>query len=290
MGISYEDAVKAQRAIEEKLMEDPNVVSIGVVEETDELGQKTGDFSIEVGIKSLEVYQNSLKQGKSLIPPEYTIHPDDDSRRDKHVHICVFKAGKIAALSNTDIPSAVDDIPKAMVVSENTLRRRPSPGGQSIGHPLVTTGTAALLVEYKDGAEKGKAFILSNNHVIAANNRAKLGDGILQPGIADFGLVGKDEIASLHSFVPLDKDGFNYVDAATAEVFGAFSWNKYATPYVTKIGYPEDPTDARMGMSVEKMGRTTGHTEGRIVSINETVKVDYGDTGLIKFRAPLIIG
>ena len=31
MGISYEDAVKAQRAIEEKLIEDPNVVSIGVV-------------------------------------------------------------------------------------------------------------------------------------------------------------------------------------------------------------------------------------------------------------------
>ena len=50
MTISYEEAVKAQAQIEDKLLADPNVVSIGVIEATDSLGRQTGNHLIQVGV------------------------------------------------------------------------------------------------------------------------------------------------------------------------------------------------------------------------------------------------
>jgi hypothetical protein len=288
MGISFEDALKAQKAIEDKLLKDPNVVSIGVFEETNHLGQKSGNYSIKVGVISAELYQNTLEHGESIIPREYTFHSENGSREVKHVKINVVKTGQINALlaSRNDFPSALDDIPAASLQTsdDHTSRERPSLCGQSIGHPSITAGTIGLLVEYIMGPNIGKAYILSNNHVLAANNSGFVGDPIVQPGPHDLGNVNKDTIASLHRWVPLSDEATNYVDAAIAEVTGGLHWNKFVSPFVKKIGSPGELVDAEMGMDVEKAGRTTGYTQGEVISVNQTVKVNYGKVGVLIFK------
>jgi hypothetical protein len=291
MGISYDEAVRAQKAIEDNLLKDPNIVSIGVVEEIDEFGRKTGDYAIKVGVISAEVYQNALRHGESIIPGAYKLESKDATHTIKHVHITVVKTGQIKALSvshpseSKDLPSAVDNIPATpQTLDDHTSRRRPSPCGQSIGHPSVTAGTMGLLLEYATGENVGKAYILSNNHVLAANNTGFVGDPIIQPGQHDSGVAGKDTIASLYRWVPLDNQKVNSVDAAVAEVIGESEWHKYVSPYVSKIGIPIDLATAKIDMNVEKTGRTTGYTQGKVISINQTVKVDYGKAGIITFK------
>ncbi len=278
MGISYDEAVAAQARIEDELLKDPNVASVGVVEEVNDLGQKTGNYIIQVGVISVEAYRSTLKHGQSIIPQEYVLQPSSKMKEEKHIRINVVKEGKIEALSmkEEDLPSAMDEIQDASnMVGDTTARRRPSPCGQSIGHPNVTAGTMGLLVKYESGSNKGKAFILSNNHVLAANNAANVGDAIIQPGKYDSGVEGRDTIAHLYRWVPIDIQGFNYVDAAIAEAKGGLEWDKYVVEYVSKIGVPDDCTDAKIGMNVEKTGRTTGYTQGIVFSINETIKVNY---------------
>jgi hypothetical protein len=291
MGVTYEDAVKAQQELEEKILRDPNVVSIGVIAETNELGEKTGDYVVKVGIISTEDYQSSLAHGDSLIPQEYKLLDKKNAQDEKYVRIQVVKTGRIKALSSyhsekSDFPSAIDRIPSASshAPNDHTSKRRPSLGGYSIGHPNVTAGTLGLLLEYMEGPNLGKAFILSNNHVMAANNLAYVGDDIIQPGSHDSGIVGKDTIAILHRWVPLVVPGFNYVDAAIAEVDGGINWMRNVLPYISRIGRPSDLIDAKLDMNVEKTGRTTGYTTGTIVSVNQTVKVTYENMGILIYK------
>jgi hypothetical protein len=217
MGVTYEDAVKAQIELEDAVLADPNVVSVGVIAETNSYGEMTGDYAVQVGVVSIDAYLSAKKYGHSSIPSEFLLHSKSNVESDKHIHIHVVREGNIEALSKaseieeSDIPSAIDNLSESEVLVDNYIsRRRPSPCGQSIGHPNITAGTQGLLLEYTEGPNVGKAYILSNNHVIAANNSAAVGDEIIQPGKHDSGVVGKDTIALLHRWVPLLISDFNY--------------------------------------------------------------------------------
>ena len=61
---------------------------------------------------------------------------------------------------------------------------RPLRIGASIGHFKITAGTLGAFVRSRDD---GSVLILSNNHVLANENKAKKGDHILQPGDFDGG-------------------------------------------------------------------------------------------------------
>jgi hypothetical protein len=139
-------------------------------------------------------------------------------------------------------------------------------------------------LDHQYALQKRTLFILSNNHVLAANNSGYIGDPIIQPATYNAGIVGKDTIASLHRWVPINTETFNYVDVAVAEVLGGLKWSKYVKPYVSIIGKPNDFIDAKIDMEVEKTGRTTGYTQGQITSINETIKVNYSQMGIVKFK------
>lgn len=282
MGITYEDAVKAKKEIRSKLLADPNVVSIGVVAEKNELGESTGNFAIQVGVISIEAYVRAQRQGQSSIPSELLLSSNDSRGTEKHVHFYVVREGKIEALAQIpdndtdDVASATDELPiTTQSMAGYTIKRRPSPCGQSIGHPDTTAGTQGLLLEYTEGPNAGKAYILSNNHVIAANNLASVGDAITQPGNYDSGIVGRDTIAFLSRWVPLLADGLNYVDCAVAEAKGGRNWARYVSPHITHIGTPTKIIDPSFGMFVEKVGRTTGHTQGEITSSNTDINIDY---------------
>src|SRR2546422_8389626 len=80
---------------------------------------------------------------------------------------------------------------------DRTKRIRPAPGGVSVGHFQVTAGTLGVLAR-----RSGRPVILSNNHVLANQNAARVGDPILHPGPADGGRL-QDTIARLVDFVPI---------------------------------------------------------------------------------------
>src|ERR1700720_2079677 len=84
-------------------------------------------------------------------------------------------------------------------------------------HTACFSGT--LGSEVHDGS--GTQFILSNNHVLDDSNKAKHGDPIVQPGLADVACVQDPStaVANLSRAVKINfGGGTNTVDAAIAEV------------------------------------------------------------------------
>jgi hypothetical protein len=163
---------------------------------------------------------------------------------------------------------------------------RPVPIGVSAGHPDVTAGTIGARVT--DGE---RIFALSNNHVFAANNRGRVGDNLLQPGVADGGRNPEDALATLFDFELLRFCGgtacpMNRMDAAlaltTADDLGT------ETPE-DGYGRPRRATaEATLGMKVQKYGRTTGHTLGQVTGINAIIDVNYR-TGIARFEGQIMI-
>ena len=175
------------------------------------------------------------------------------------------------------------------------------PAGISLSHVAVTAGTFGCLVR-----RGNDIFILSNNHVLANVNNAKVGDAIIQPGRYDGGRP-EDKVAELAEFVPLDfggdsaKSGFfiniekllnklagffgsehrvmayrtspgeNRIDAALARPLDS----SHFIGEILKIGLPTGTAAATLGGAVQKTGRTTGFTQGRIAQIDVTISVDY---------------
>ncbi len=282
MAITYEDAIKAQQEIEDKALLDPNVVSVGVVAERDAFGKQTGNYAVQVGVISIDAYSRTHDHGESVIPDEVLIHSDQENE-DKHIRITIVKEGKIEALNATpihekqsEIPSAIDDLPETTSTTHRTtLKHRPSLCGYSISHSDISAGTLGLLLEYTEEPHVGKAFILSNNHVIAANNTAFAGDKITQPGSHDFGRVDTNTIATLHRWILLQASTFNYVDAAIALVCGGNNWRSFVSPYIKRIGQPTEIVEPAIGMQVEKFGRTTEYTTGEIISTSFSTNIEY---------------
>jgi len=222
-----------------------------------------------------------------------------------------------SALSVNDlVPKSLDGI-KTDVVETGVFRAfqlgtrdrwRPTvPPGVSLGHVHITAGTFGCLV--RRGSD---LFILSNNHVLANANSGRPGDAILQPGPADGGTLG-DSIATLADYVPIDfgtaasdcpvaewsarvlnyvagafgsshqltavrqTAGINYVDAALAKPISSGLVNSE----ILHIGSPIGLNAAQLGMVVQKTGRTTDYTQGTIMQLDATVRIDYnGPTAL----------
>ncbi len=163
---------------------------------------------------------------------------------------------------------------------------RPVPIGVSTGQEDVTAGTIAARVVSADGV-----FALSNNHVYANKNNANLGDRILQPGRADGG-SSADAIGVLHDFEPIrfcspfPSCPANTIDAAIAKTTTAQLSN--GTP-ANGYGVPRSaPIKARLGMEVQKYGRTTGLTTGKITGINAVMNVGFR-AGTARFTGQIVI-
>lgn len=180
---------------------------------------------------------------------------------------------------------------------EYTKRKRPCPGGHSVGHKNITAGTLGMWV-YKDGTR----MILSNNHVLANSNEGVAGDVILQPGPADGGSqIGTDDlIGHLHSYVVINHEGGtmppgcqefldnipwpfgarpraieqpypNLVDCALGELWG----NGY-DPSITGLFRPAAFGEAAIGDQLAKTGRTTETTGDPVEAVDLSVQVQYG--------------
>ena len=153
-------------------------------------------------------------------------------------------------------------------------RVRPLRPGLSISHPDVTAGTLGGFVR-RPGADQ--LLVLSNNHVLANSDAAALGDPALQPGVADGGTAA-DRIGTLAGFVPLTDEPGNLVDAAVAALDAGVEADPTAYPGGALLGTVAAVDDVDPDEEVEKLGRTTGHTRGRITAVEvDGVGVQYDD-------------
>ncbi len=152
-------------------------------------------------------------------------------------------------------------------------RERPLKIGLSIAHYLVTAGTLGAFVRRKSAES---VLVLSNNHVLANENKAKKGDAVVQPGPFDKGKKGKDSVARLEEFVPLKSTGSNVVDAAVARLTDKLDYDPRDLQSLGRLaGVGEEITS--IGGAVAKIGRTTGLRLGRVTAFEvDNLVVTYG--------------
>ncbi len=209
----------------------------------------------------------------------------------------------ISAVSNAD-PTKTDSVLVNVIPLENQeLQTSPvklGASGINANTGDCCSGTlGSLLVD-----QKGKHYILSNNHVMGRVGHAAPGEAVVQPGyvdtLCDFTLP--KTVANFSVAPPITSSN---VDAAIAQVVpgavddqgeiiglgGIANDGSYipAPPANTTVA-------AAVGMLVAKSGRTTGLTCGTALATNGTVLIDVptecGNTTeiTVSFRGQVVMG
>lgn len=274
----------------ERLMSLPNVIAVGEGYKSVD-GKATGTRAIVASV--VEKIPSNQLINSALIPQSVKNVPTD-----------VIETGVIKAL-------AVD----------RTDYMRPVPGGVSCGHGDITAGTWGCLV-----TKDSKIYALSNNHIFANSNKAKIGDKIYQPGPFDIdGSVNDDYlIANLTEFVPIDfgdspdpspcpiAGGITNLLNAIARLFNRRTRIpppiKEATPNlidaaiarpvnlqevladILDIGKLTGLAEVGLGDTVIKSGRTTAVTKDTVTQTNVTVRVQYGEGQIATFEDQVMAG
>jgi hypothetical protein len=178
---------------------------------------------------------------------------------------------------------------RAQICDQTALFPRPIPLGVSgsnlgafgtatgAGGHVCFVGTLGSLV--KDGS--GNQYILSNNHVIAKQNRAVIGAPIVEPGLGDQDckLVPTNKVARLSKFVRIDfrPAKLNDIDGAIAKVIPGQVDPEGTILNIGQISSTPLPSNQIVpGLPVQKMGRTSCVTAGMIQATNFLTKVQYG--------------
>jgi hypothetical protein len=173
-----------------------------------------------------------------------------------------------SALVPTEYEGVPTDVVESgeFVIATERGRHRPVPLGVSVGHANGDTGTVGFL-----GKRDSELVIVSNNHVLARENRAGRGDAILQPGPVDGGGAG-DQVGELEGWVALDFGGSkNPIDAAVARVDeAAVTGQLYGGGTIAPtLGKPS------RNAIVRKCGRTSGLTRGVVTDVSATIKLRF---------------
>src|SRR6266511_693100 len=231
-------------------------------------GKHTGVMAVKFLVR-IKYPDNQIPDGDRL-PREVNGHPVD-----------VEQVGTFRRF----MPPASGAAP-AMAMPNPRKKIRPAQPGCSVGfkdpnNQFIMAGTFGALVR-----KGSKRFILSNNHVLADENKLPLGSSIFQPCFLDAGNPPNNgPIAKLSKFVPLVPGSVtNKVDCAIAQLNN----NNLATNSVLFIGPPRGKTAGQIDMVVHKFGRTTGFTVGRITSLETDVSVQY-EAGIVNFQDQIII-
>jgi len=287
-------AVK-QKSVKE-LRGHKNVISVGLGKKITK-GKDTGEYAIVIGVK--------YKVPKELLKEEDLI-PD-------------IIEGILTDVVSTGTISIAPPI-KPLEVTR-TDRVRPVKGGYSIGNVNISAGTLGCLV-YR----KNEAFLLSNAHVFTpdATEEVAAAKQITQPGPYDGGSVPDDLIGLLEEYVqvkpifsmsdcPLSKSLANTMTNTARNFrrqsrFFAFAESNDVNKIDAAIAHPTSEIDDEieglghiagpdvfqlLGKVVQKSGRTTGVTSGKISQIDVSINVSYGVDGIIPkicaFEQQLII-
>ena len=214
-----------------------------------------------------------------------------------------------------DVPSEVEalvNIPAPGITAANTngtiperLRQRDLICGLQIQNfdddvregilpKQMVVGTLGCFVTLKNGARA----LLSNNHVVAAENRGQRGsDSIFQPGCAVHSAA--DQIAVLADYEPLvfippgttlaDQFAFvNVIDAGIAIIDSHIQSIQGFDP-VRNLSPPAGIALPTLGETVFKVGRTTGLTYGEVRDVDVRVNQVHYPSGSCCFEQSFIV-
>jgi hypothetical protein len=178
---------------------------------------------------------------------------------------------------------ATDVVAIGRLRPDANVRHAPIEPGYSVGHFSGDTGTLGAIVTAGQ-----KYFVLSNSHVLAKCGLAKKGDSILYPGYDDGGKGTKDTIAKLSKFIKLKARGTNSVDTAIAEIDA--DQVAHILAKITGIGLIRATIKAKPGMKVEKVGRTSGKTQGTVISAKfRPLRLPYDGIGNVSFGDQILV-
>ena len=200
------------------------------------------------------------------------------------------------------IPASVDGIPTDVeavgyprkFAVGNQQRRRPVLGGVSGSPSLEAAGVRfagtlgvvlAASAPRAPGETRVPSYVLSNNHILADENRLAVGTTIVQPATLDGG-TDADRVAHLADLVPLKfGNRRNWMDAAVARVDAGIG----VSPTILGIGPLTGAGEPSLNLLVRKSGRTTGLTEGivRVVRF-DVFDVQY-DEGMVRVDDVMVI-
>jgi len=242
------------------------------------------------------------------------------------------KLAKDNLMRSTLIPQRINNRPTDVIevgdirlFNDRTGFMRPARPGISIGHYKVSAGTLGAIVKDRT---TGETLILSNNHVLAnssdgADDRAAIGDIILQPGSIDGNNEQVDAtIGYLQRFVPLNRrvstsqcpiaklfettlnkciaifrpnyqvrvlrenDAVNIVDCAVAKPVSEAA----ITQDILGLGKIAGVKEPEIGLEIKKSGRSSGITSSFILATDVTVRVDVGNKEFGIFTDQILAG
>ena len=197
------------------------------------------------------------------------------------------------------VPLTLIEMPAAGLLSDPGLKREPSTrypngirdyqevivGGISGANTNLTgqSGTIGYFCTRKSNLPgRRQVHMLSNSHVFVDLRKASVdeGDLILQPSPGE--PDSNRPIGSLVNFSAIkfqgDTNEPNHVDAAIARLW-APDQHKPVLPLIGSVKRYVPKMDIEIGEAARKFGRTTGYTEGRVLSIFFDLWVRYDRTG-----------
>jgi hypothetical protein len=225
----------------------------------------------------------SAERSKNICGIGVGLDPEKPDDKTVRLQVLVRKKLDRASVPESErIPEMYDGLP-VMVTEAGNLRRfvsrpskqRPIIPGLSIGaaarNEVGTLG--AILVDSND-----VRYVLSNNHVLAAENALPVGSYILQPAVYDDG-AAEDRVGSLSAFIDLKTGGSdNVVDCAVARI----DENVSATNNLPNEPKLNGTREAEADLRVFKYGRSSDKTIGRITSIRLDAVIAY-NIGELRF-------
>ncbi len=214
---------------------------------------------------------------------------DDDG--EMSIVVYVNLEGKNPAKTYKSIPSEIAGVRARPEVTEPFRAMLGRPTGVKVSHTAKQTppiqlgtsggwsddiangyccsGTLGALV-WKGGAQ----YILSNYHVLEADDKAQKGGSVIQPGLVDIACNANSaqEVATLSGIKSLPSSN---VDAAIAPVVAGMV---RADGAILEIGTISGQTvEASIGQLVKKSGRTTGLSRSKVSGLNATITVAYSN-------------
>ena len=161
-------------------------------------------------------------------------------------------------------------------------KQRPLLIGSSVGFLSNEFAMAGTLGCFVRSGSSAALYILSNNHVLADENRYPKGASIVQPGALDGGSSTADRVAKLTRFIRLERTKTNFVDCAVAKLNSTIEADLHKLEGIGTLAGLRSG-ELQVGDIVHKVGRTTGVRHGKVTAFElDGLEVEY-DIGVISF-------
>lgn len=285
-GVAYEVAEEHLASVAATLFgSDPRVRSVGISRH----GSSYGYRAVRNSAAILPLNAQIMSIGTTLegVPVRFT-----DTPAELQSLLLVADAGPTRPAASSLVPEVQRHRPLVCGLQIQNFDDDDRQGVLSQG--LIVIGTLGCFVNLPDGS----SGLLSNNHVVAGENRGFRGqDRILQPGSGTH--QPQDQIGLLEEFVDLVPSPFgdtfvngrailNDIDAGVVRLdTGVVFRQRYLAS--RNLIAPSGLARARVGDRVFKVGRTTGLTFGEVTDVATIVGPVPYDPGLCWFRRSLTI-